>query len=1715
MNMKNVKSIEDYVEENIRHYYNFSNVINESIIKDFYEDVFKGIVKITNEWILVINSSSFAERLSKESKDNKIVCIHFDKDFLVPDDSTVQYRYVNFYMNDNEISAETSKQLKEVYSEFNKIDKIFNFSLPMENGLRYEYIAKFNYQIFLIWFIPGITSWFSFDELDVQEQFAKTVYNNNEYKCKIGPSSKISNDVWVNAGFKGKEDRHITHIFIRESGHMGELSAEEMDKADNVNGYTDFQSGLLKHYIEPRIYCFRTDLVDSVIAPRKALKVGDTDRGVSVRLGEWEDKFPGLEPINDWSAVVSGCGDGLDGKVFRDYAIHKILEGKGWNKTRLKESDFGEENIANKRYSNEFFFDTTADDVEKAINYLHKLIKNSRYDIISKLKDKEFKKRNYIDPIHNKTLKFKERKLQTDTIEKFVERYVEGDKDLLMYAVMRFGKTYTACRCAQEFGGKFTVVVSAKADVRGEWLAAVNPYIEFKDYDMYLASGDGSLYNMLNGITTGKKGKKKVEDTEIKKYATVGEYIKDHPEKHVMLFLTLQDLNRYVNGTKSDKGKKYYDCFIDYPVSLLIIDEAHYGPQGKEYGKGIGEGWDKEETDEKDSNEFSNEETARLINTLNLTDTVKLHLSGTPYDLVARGKFDNDSIIAKFGFEDLMDEKQKWIDDNLDKLKRGEVRADQNPYFGIPNMINFGYKFSDFDLKHVMDEGTVNFINLFKVIKNEKGEYKFKYETEILNMLKAIDGSDRKEGVMAILDSPSLKQEKMCKHIVMVLPRKRICDVMAQLLEDNKDVLKNLGEYHVVKIASEQPGGGLETEDAKDIIRAEDEAGNKTISLTVIQMLTGVSVKEWDTMFYMKDGTGAQSYDQARFRVQTPNIGEREVLDLTDFEHVAPVRDEDGKVVTVKVDKKPQTLFVDFSIKRTYKVLYDRFHTECLLEGETDEEKMFDKIEEKLKRYIKHMPIVANNLDQIQEVGIENVMKRIFEAYSSEHLKGDTFDEQVMSINWKKNLDFSKIDYSPLAKLDSSYRPGKSSRPGLEGDMTLGDPTSIVNGEVAEADKAEWEKEFDEEEKELDIEKPVEVEDTTPEDSDYEDSDSEYEGTDGVFDEEKAKEDIENISNTLMKNIMIYMLCRNDNVSVFKNIHDLVWDSMRHEANYGVILNIFDPKHSKEKNPKIRAWYVQQVRKLIMWWNEYVLKKNDEALQQVIAMIVSACLSKEERNDFNSIKDKLKEFGKGAIGDTEFITPDEVSEKLLDENFVIFNNDSKVLDCYGSKTGEILYYIYQKYPDFNIDNYFLICKNGWVAELNKSVMKLVLANQGKKFGTMEKLANYLNEHILIFDPDKDNSEIPDEDKGVKFKKSVLRDIMTKRALHLEYALKNKKTDGISWWNMKYDCILGNPPYDGNLHLKIINSVLPMLDKDGTASFIHPARWLQDPLAEDKKRETDKVKFKYIVDRLDDVKVIDNKIVSSKFNILFSGDLMLSKIKHNPTHKNISIFNDIANECISIIVDYSKDYNIAQHDERDKIDGWRCQIDKAILFGDKNHRLSDKEADRKGRCNFFGLRKNNVFEDGRDENGRYWTETRAKNQFTKSVGTPFPHSIKFNSKEEALNFQASCNTNFFSNIIYLLKFDQATPLDFLPWMEDYSHTWTDEDYCKFFAKYGMSEECQKWMCRDVYDYRIKDFINYMKFDDSKIEEEQEEYSETPVEPDSSPSGSVSSKTVLDN
>ena len=82
--------------------------------------------------------------------------------------------------------------------------------------------------------------------------------------------------------------------------------------------------------------------------------------------------------------------------------------------------------------------------------------------------------------------------------------------------------------------------------------------------------------------------------------------------------------------------------------------------------------------------------------------------------------------------------------------------------------------------------------------------------------------------------------------------------------------------------------------------------------------------------------------------------------------------------------------------------------------------------------------------------------------------------------------------------------------------------------------------------------------------------------------------------------------------------------------------------------------------------------------------------------------------------------------------------------------------------------------------------------------------------------------------------------------------------------MRYDVISGNPPF-GDLHLKIIDSAICHIDDGGTACFIHPARWYEDPQAK-YKRNSDQAKFKGIIDRLDSVKIMDSITVEKTFGI---------------------------------------------------------------------------------------------------------------------------------------------------------------------------------------------------------------------------------------------------------
>ena len=112
--------------------------------------------------------------------------------------------------------------------------------------------------------------------------------------------------------------------------------------------------------------------------------------------------------------------------------------------------------------------------------------------------------------------------------------------------------------------------------------------------------------------------------------------------------------------------------------------------------------------------------------------------------------------------------------------------------------------------------------------------------------------------------------------MVFVLPYRASCDAMESLLETYKDKFNHFGDYAIINIA------GLEserlyptTESVKSKIEQCEKEDTKTITLTVNRMLTGSTVKEWDTMLYLKDSASPQEYDQAVFRLQNQYVRTR------------------------------------------------------------------------------------------------------------------------------------------------------------------------------------------------------------------------------------------------------------------------------------------------------------------------------------------------------------------------------------------------------------------------------------------------------------------------------------------------------------------------------------------------------------------------------------------------------------------------------------------------------------------------------------------------------------------------------------------------------------------------------------------------------------------------------------------------------------------------
>ena len=728
--------------------------------------------------------------------------------------------------------------------------------------------------------------------------------------------------------------------------------------------------------VEPHIYAFSTRTVPNY------MKVGDTYRPVEQRLNEWRRYFPNLEK------QFAGVAKVDDDTYFRDFAIHRFLE-NDLHKHRLKPSTFP--NLP--YYSNEFFEGVTHSDIHCALSD----ISDSFHNNLPKYQFYKFdKSRIPLTYQYRRTETFEPRPNQQDTIDRFKEAVAAGRNNLLMYAVMRFGKSFTAMCCAVEMKARLVVVVSAKADVKQEWKKTVESHLRFEDY-VFLDSD-----SLLGSDTV----------------------LSDSLEKsNAVVFLTLQDLC-------GDEIKRKHRQIFENKFDLLVIDETHYGARAVEYGKVLnmaGKQLDKELKYVDSSDNYNNNDTLK-----HLDARVRIHLSGTPYRILMGDEFSKKDIIAFYQFTDIVRDQEKWNDEHI--LEDG-VREWDNPYFGFPQMVRFALnpnKSSVEKMEAMKRKGiTYAFSELLKpesVVKDSSPEArhrKFVHEQEILDLFKAIDGSKDDENLFAFLDYAPIKKGQMCRHMVCVLPYRASCDALAVLLAQKRAEFKNLGEYQIINIAGfDEERRYKDTQSIRNKIKKCEAEGMKTITLTVNRMLTGSTVEEWDTMLFLKDCASPQEYDQAIFRLQN--------------QYVRRLTDKNGE--EIRLNMKPQTLLVDFDPGRMFRLQEQKSQ----IYNVNVEQNGNSRLEQRIADELRISPIIVLNKDKFREVVPADILDAVREYSANKSVADEVSDIPA---------DLSLLADSTILEEISSLSPIDSSKginlKSVEGD---GDDIDIPDDDSKETD---------------------------------------------------------------------------------------------------------------------------------------------------------------------------------------------------------------------------------------------------------------------------------------------------------------------------------------------------------------------------------------------------------------------------------------------------------------------------------------------------------------------------------------------------------------------------------------------------------------------------------------------------------------------------------------
>ncbi|WP_337953758.1 DEAD/DEAH box helicase family protein, partial [Phascolarctobacterium succinatutens] len=378
-----------------------------------------------------------------------------------------------------------------------------------------------------------------------------------------------------------------------------------------------------------------------------------------------------------------------------------------------------------------------------------------------------------------------------------------GEKEkaeFLWNAKPRFGKTLTSYDFMRKMDARMVLIVTNRPAIANSW---------FDDFEKFIAWQTD--YRFVSTTDSLKERATLTRDEFLDEQRKV---LDKNQELRMVAFLSLQDLKGSVYFGGDIKKLKW---IAENNWDLLIIDEAH-------------EGVDTHKTD-------------KAFDKINRKFT--LHLSGTPFKAVAMGKFAQEQIF-NWTFSDEQEAKDNWHEETL------------NPYACMPRMNMYTYQMSQIAIDKVNrgidlsdDDKTEFAFDLNEFFKtNERGQ--FIHKNEVKKFLDALVEQEKFP-----FSTPELRKE--LAHTFWLLERVDSAKALAKMLKEHPVFEK----YEIVLAAGD---GRLEEDDSTkskrsfDKVREAIKNHDKTITLSVGQLTTGVTIPEWTAVFMLSNMKSPADY---------------------------------------------------------------------------------------------------------------------------------------------------------------------------------------------------------------------------------------------------------------------------------------------------------------------------------------------------------------------------------------------------------------------------------------------------------------------------------------------------------------------------------------------------------------------------------------------------------------------------------------------------------------------------------------------------------------------------------------------------------------------------------------------------------------------------------------------------------------------------------------